>query len=125
MLLATISPVMSTTDLMRIWRAFPSLTLMSRFHWRFLGLAWLTLWTVMLPLFHIHVPDSTDRWSRLQSGGAHSVFTLIFQVSIPFPFEIAKQDRRATCRCESSIPLNLALPSSVTPMIARSNQYLV
>lgn len=42
---------------------------------RLLILAWLILWVTTLPLFHTHVPDTTDRWSALQSGGAHTVFT--------------------------------------------------
>ena len=47
----------------------------SFFHLRLVILAWLTIWVAALPLFHIHVPDTTDRWSAIQSGGAHTVFT--------------------------------------------------
>ena len=42
---------------------------------RFLILAWLIAWISTVPLFHIHLPDTTDRWSILQSGGAHTVLT--------------------------------------------------
>src|SRR5262245_19649921 len=43
--------------------------------WRLLILAWLIAWITSIPLFHIHIPDTTDRWSALQSGGAHTVLT--------------------------------------------------
>ncbi|HKC94665.1 MAG TPA: hypothetical protein VKB81_11685 [Nitrospira sp.] len=42
---------------------------------RLLILAWLIAWMSTVPLFHIHLPDTTDRWSVLQSGGAHTVLT--------------------------------------------------
>src|SRR5215510_3544676 len=42
---------------------------------RLVILTWLIAWLSTVPLFHIHIPDTTDRWSRLQSGGAHTVFT--------------------------------------------------
>lgn len=42
---------------------------------RILTLIWLTVWLTTVPLFHIHIPDTTDGWSTLQSGGAHTVFT--------------------------------------------------
>jgi hypothetical protein len=37
-------------------------------------LTWLIGWIATAPLFHIHIPDNTDRWSALQAG-AHTVFT--------------------------------------------------
>ena len=37
--------------------------------------AWLMTWIITVPLFHVHLPDTTDRWSALQSGGIHTVFT--------------------------------------------------
>src|SRR5262245_55499860 len=40
-----------------------------------LSLPWLVLWITTVPLFHLHIPDTTDRWSMLQSGGAHTVLT--------------------------------------------------
>ena len=43
--------------------------------WHLLVLVWLLLWITTVPLFHIHLPDTTDRWSLLQSGGAHTVLT--------------------------------------------------
>src|SRR5262245_55482272 len=42
---------------------------------RILILVWLAIWVSTLPLFHVHVPDSTDNWSILQSGGAYTVFS--------------------------------------------------
>src|SRR5215468_436453 len=42
---------------------------------RLVLLAWLITWITAVPLFHVHIPDTTDRWSALQSGGAHTVFT--------------------------------------------------
>ena len=43
--------------------------------WRLLVLAWLIPWIITVPLFHLHLPDTTDRWSALNSGGAHTVLT--------------------------------------------------
>jgi len=43
--------------------------------WRLLILAWLIPWITTVPLFHLHLPDTPDRWSALNSGGAHTVFT--------------------------------------------------
>ena len=42
---------------------------------RLLVLAWVIAWVTTVPLFHTHLPDTTDRWSSLQSFGAHTVFT--------------------------------------------------
>lgn len=54
--------------------------------WRLLIAAWLIIWVTTLPLFHIHVPDTTDRWSALQSGGAHTVFTKDLPGEFSHPF---------------------------------------
>lgn len=54
--------------------------------WRILTAAWLIIWVTTLPLFHIHVPDTTDRWSALQSGGAHTVFTRDLPGEFSHPF---------------------------------------
>jgi len=43
--------------------------------WRFLILGWLIVWIATVPLFHVHIPDITDQWSALHSGGAHTVLT--------------------------------------------------
>src|SRR5215467_4398407 len=58
---------------------------------RILILAWLAVWITALPLFHIHVPDSTDRWSILQSGGAHTVFSPDLQGEYYRPFHDKQQ----------------------------------
>jgi len=42
---------------------------------RLLILLWLIVWITTVPLFHLHLPDLTDRWSKLHSGGAHTVLT--------------------------------------------------
>jgi hypothetical protein len=42
---------------------------------RFLILVWMIAWISTVPLFHIHLPDTSDRWSVLQSGGVHTVVT--------------------------------------------------
>jgi len=42
---------------------------------RLLILGWLLTWITTAPLFHSHIPDTTDPWSALESGGAHTVFT--------------------------------------------------
>lgn len=60
--------------------------------WRLLILlAWLIIWITTLPLFHIHVPDTTDRWSVLQSGGAHTVFTRDLPGEFFHPFHDGQQ----------------------------------
>jgi len=43
--------------------------------WYLLVRVWLLVWITTVPLFHIHLPDTTDRWSLLQSGGPHTVLT--------------------------------------------------
>ena len=56
---------------------------------RLLILAWLIIWISTVPLFHIHIPDATDRWSALQSGGVHTVLT----PDLPGEFCPPSQDR--------------------------------
>jgi hypothetical protein len=59
--------------------------------WRLLILAWLTIWITTLPLFHFHVPDTTDRWSALQSRGAHTIFTPDLPGEFSHPFHDSQQ----------------------------------
>ena len=47
----------------------------ARLPWQLLISAWLIMWITTAVLFHIHIPDVTDDWSSLHSGGAHTVFT--------------------------------------------------
>ena len=47
----------------------------ARLPWHLLISAWLIMWITTAFLFHIHIPDVTDCWSALHSGGAHTVFT--------------------------------------------------
>jgi len=56
----------------RLTRGYQHLTF-SR--WYLLVRVWLLVWITTVPLFHIHLPDTTDRWSILQSSGAHTVLT--------------------------------------------------
>lgn len=53
---------------------------------RLVILIWAIIWVIAAPLFHIHIPDTTDQWSALQSGGAHTVLTpdLLGEFSKPF-----------------------------------------
>jgi len=41
----------------------------------FLILAWLIMWVTTVPLFHTHLPDTTDGPISLQGGVAHTVFS--------------------------------------------------
>ena len=50
-------------------------------------LAWLITWITAVPLFHVHLPDTTDRWSSLQSGGPHTVFTPALPGEFSHPFQ--------------------------------------
>ena len=82
------------------------------FRWRrLLGLAWLIAWIITAPLFHVHIPDTTDRWSAIQSGGAHTVFSadLIGEYSAPIHHQ--NPDRRAhlSHRIVNSPELGIAL----------------
>ena len=56
---------------------------------RLLILAWLIAWISTVPLFHIHIPDTSDRWSALQSGGVHTVLT----PDLPGEYAPPSQDR--------------------------------
>ena len=47
---------------------------------------WLIAWITAVPLFHIHLPDTTDRWSALQSGGPHTVLTKDLPGEFSHPF---------------------------------------
>ena len=53
---------------------------------RLLIAGWLISWITTVPLFHVHLPDTTDRWSALQSGGPHSVFTPALPGEFSHPF---------------------------------------
>jgi hypothetical protein len=47
---------------------------------------WLITWILTVPLFHVHLPDTTDGWSSLQSGGPHTVFTPALPGEFSHPF---------------------------------------
>jgi hypothetical protein len=77
---------------------------------RVLVLAWLITWATAFPLFHVHVPDTTDRWSILQSGGAHTVFTpdLPGEYSHPFHDNQPEHSSHLSTRVVNSPELAIA-----------------
>jgi len=79
--------------------------------WRLLILAWLIAWITTIPLFHIHIPDPTDRWSALQSAGAHTVLTpdLPGEFSPPFHDNQAGHSGHLSQRSINSPELGIAL----------------
>ena len=52
-----------------------------------LTVVWLVAWITTVPLFHIHLPDTTDRWSTVQSGGPHTVFAPALPGEFSHPFQ--------------------------------------
>ena len=68
---------------------------------------WLIAWITTVPLFHVHLPDTTDRWSALQSGGAHTVFAraLPGEFSHPFHDRFGHLSQRAVNSPEVSFTL--------------------
>src|SRR5215813_10790071 len=79
--------------------------------WPFLILIWLTVWLSAVPLSHIHIPDTTDRWSALHSGGAHTVFTpdLPGEVSCPLKQSREANSAHLSQRIVNSAELGIAL----------------
>ena len=79
--------------------------------WRVLGLAWLITWITTAPLFHVHIPDTTDRWSAIQSGGAHTVLTADLVGEYSTPIHDRNPDHRAhlSHRVVNSPELGIAL----------------
>jgi hypothetical protein len=59
----------------RFPQCYPVAYYAGRSRWRLLLLVWLIPWMTTASLFHLHLPDLTDRWSVLHSGGAHTVWT--------------------------------------------------
>ena len=64
------------------WRYLP----FQRRSLRILIVAWLITWITAVPLFHVHIPDTTDRWSAIQSGGPHTVLTRDLPGEFSHPF---------------------------------------
>ena len=73
--------------------------------------AWLSIWVTTLPLFHIHVPDTTDRWSAIQSGGAHTVFTQDLPGEFSHPFHDTQKghSRHLSNRVVNSPEIGIAI----------------
>lgn len=74
-------------------------------------LAWLITWITSVPLYHLHFPDTTDRWSALHSGGAHTVFTpdLVGEFSRPFKESQQANVAHLSQRIVNSPELGIAL----------------
>jgi len=62
---------------------------------RLVLLAWLITWITSVPLYHVHIPDTTDRWSALHSGGVHTVFTPDLPVEFSCPLKQSREARSA------------------------------
>lgn len=73
--------------------------------------AWLIFWILTVPLFHIHFPDTTDRWSVLHSSGAHTVFTpdLPGEFSPPFHDSHGRASSQIAPRGVNSPELGIAI----------------
>jgi hypothetical protein len=79
--------------------------------WRLLILSWLNTWITAVPLFHIHIPDATDDWSALHSGGPHTVVTPDLPGEFSRPLHDSPWDHsaRLSHRIINSPELGLAL----------------
>ncbi|WP_173045399.1 hypothetical protein [Nitrospira sp. KM1] len=79
--------------------------------WRPMILTWLIAWVLAVPLFHTHVPDTTDLWSTLQSGGVHTVFSpdLPGEFSPPRASGEQKHSRHLTQRAVHSPELEVSI----------------
>src|SRR5262249_45475890 len=74
-------------------------------------LAWLITWIISVPLYHVPIPDTTDRWSALRSGGAHTVFTPDLLGEFFCPLEQSREAHSAhrSHRIVNSSELGIAL----------------
>jgi hypothetical protein len=84
---------------------------MRSFPLRLMILGWLITWISTIPLYHFHIPDTTDRWSVLHSGGAHTVFTpdLVGEYSPPFKESGPAHSTRLSQRIVNSPELGIAI----------------
>lgn len=62
---------------------------------RLLILAWLMTWVTTVPLFHIHLPDTTDGPASLQGGLAHTVFSPDLPGEFSRSFNVTHQEHFA------------------------------
>ena len=78
---------------------------------RLVLLAWLITWITSVPLYHVHIPDTTDRWSAVHSGGAHTVFTpdLPGEFSCPLKQSQEANSAHLSQRIVNSAELGIAL----------------
>ena len=73
--------------------------------------AWLILWVTTVPLFHTHLPDTTDGPASLQSGLAHTVFSPDLPGEFSRSYNVTHQPRcfHLSNRVSNSPELGLAL----------------
>jgi hypothetical protein len=58
----------------------------------FLIFTWLILWVTTVPLFHTHLPDTTEGPASLQGGLAHTVFSPDLPGEFSRSFNVTHQD---------------------------------
>jgi hypothetical protein len=73
--------------------------------------AWLILWVTTVPLFHTHLPDTTDGPASPQSGLAHTVFSPDLAGEFSRSYNVTHQPRcfHLSNRVSNSPELSLAL----------------
>ena len=78
---------------------------------RLLICCWVVGWVTTVPFFHLHVPDKTDYWSTLHSGGAHTVFSpdLPGEFCHPYNDTSGKHSNHLSRRVVNSPELGIAL----------------
>ena len=78
---------------------------------RILIFAWLIVWVTTVPLFHTHLPDTTDGPASPQSGLAHTVFSPDLPGEFSRSYNVTHQPRffHLSNRVSNSPELGLAL----------------
>jgi hypothetical protein len=77
----------------------------------FLIIAWLILWVTTVPLFHTHLPDTTDAPASMQGGLAHTVFSPDLPGEFSRSYNVTHQQHffHLSNRVSNSPELSLAL----------------
>ena len=80
---------------------------------RLLILTWLIMWVTTAPLFHTHLPDSTEGPASLHGGLAHTVFSPDLPGEFSRSPHVTHQDQRAqvSTRASNSPELDFVLSS--------------